>query len=119
MADRRSSLLRLLHPGPYDKPRNALIGIALLVLGAYGFGLWHAAGHITPELRDATAAGGRVRVAVHLGFAPEQYNLLFLQSQGKLARFDSSTVYLTDVTTSGVETIGAQYWVSSVDLWRP
>jgi hypothetical protein len=105
--------------GPYARPLSSVALMLVIVLGAQVFGWWHARAVVAQDLRAQIEQAGRANVAVHLGFAPEQYNLLFLQGQGRLAQFNGATVYLRDVNAAEVDAIGSQYWVTRVDRWQP
>ena len=101
----------------WARPLAATTALLLLLILWQVYGFLHAWWVVDQQVWQEESSRGSADVVVTMSFPPEQFNLLFLEQNGTLAKFDTRHTYLTGVSAEQVRTIGAQYWVDSVDLW--
>jgi len=95
-------------------------GVLLLVLIAWGPGLY---GRLTAGERldpSLSQAAGPVNVEVTMSFTPQGFHLQTLQQQGVFAgRIGEHTVRLFNVSPASLRTLSGMYWISSIRPAQP
>jgi hypothetical protein len=71
---------------------------------------------ILPEAAVAQAAKGPVNIEVRTGFAPEAFNVKYLQRFANAVSIDGHTALLFGVRPDGLRAIAALPWIDSIKL---
>lgn len=96
------------------RPIQALIVIAVLALVWQSYLSIRGPGIVTPELAAEVAQAQPLTVTVTLGFPPEQFHTLFLQSYGHVVGTEADTVTLRDVRPESVGMLERVYWIQGL-----
>lgn len=91
-----------------------LVGVAVIAAAWQVFLTVRAASLVSPEVRAEAQTSPSLRVDVVLGFPPEQFHTLFLQSYGRISGVDGTTIHLRDVRPESVDLLARIYWVQEI-----
>lgn len=69
---------------------------------------------VDPALAAEAQTSPSLTVDVVLGFPPEQFHTLYLQSYGRISGVDGHTLHLRDVRPESVGMLGRIYWIQQV-----
>jgi hypothetical protein len=93
---------------------KVLVAVAVIVIGWQVFLTVRAGSVVSPEVTAEAQTSGSLRVDVVLGFPPEQFHTLFLQSYGRISGVEGNTVRLRDVRPESVGLLARIYWVQQI-----
>lgn len=96
---------------------RAIAVVLVLALAWHVFLLLQAPGKVGDELSTAVEAGEPLRVSVLLGFPPERFHTLELQSYGHVMSVQGSRINLRSVRPESVDALARIYWVDEVELY--
>ncbi len=98
---------------------RAVVVTAFLLLAWGSFSLWESwrGAQKLPSAMLAGARGGRIHLAVTLGFPPETFHMMIFQAMGRLIEVRGSTAYLMDVRVEDARELAREYWVKSITPW--
>ena len=69
---------------------------------------------IADEVATEAQSSPSLSVDVVLGFPPEQFHTLYLQSYGRISGVDGNTLHLRDVRPESVGLLARIYWVQGI-----
>jgi hypothetical protein len=93
---------------------KVLVAVGVLVVGWQIFLTVRAGSVVSPEVAVEAQTSSSLRVDVVLGFPPEQFHTLFLQSYGRISGVEGNTVRLRDVRPESVDLLARIYWVQQI-----
>jgi hypothetical protein len=89
--------------------------ILALVIAWQIFLTVRAVGRVDPALEAQVSEGEPVRVTVVVGFEPERFHTLFLQSYGRVVGVSDNEVSLRDVRPESVAQLARVYWIERIE----
>jgi hypothetical protein len=93
---------------------TVLVAVAIIVAGWQVFLTVRAGSVVSPEVAAEAQSSSSLRVDVVLGFPPEQFHTLFLQSYGRISGVDGDTVRLRDVRPESIGMLARIYWIQQI-----
>ena len=94
--------------------------VASLLIAAVLWGGWEAfvavraPRRIDPDLAQALAAQPQAKIAVTLGFAPEEFHVRLFQTYGVVSGVRGTTVVLDRVKSEDVRRLARYYWIRRI-----
>ena len=96
--------------------------VASLLVAAVLWGGWEAfialtaPRRIDPDLAQALTREPQAKIAVTLGFAPEEFHIRLFQTYGVVSGVRGTTVWLDRVQSDDVRRLARYYWVRRISL---
>ncbi len=88
---------------------------AALLWGAWeAFIAFSAPRRLDPDLAQALARQPQARIAVTLGFAPEEFHVRLFQTYGVVSGVRGTTVVLDRVKSEDVRRLARYYWIRRI-----
>ena len=94
--------------------------VASLLVAAIVWGGWEAfislsaPRRIDPDLAQALAGQPQAKIAVTLGFAPEEFHVRLFQTYGVVSGVRGTTVVLDRVKSEDVRRLARYYWIKRI-----
>lgn len=91
-----------------------IVAVAVLAGGWQLYLTVRAGSVVSPDVVAEAQTSSSLRVDVVLGFPPEQFHTLFLQSYGRISGVEDNTVRLRDVRPESVGMLARIYWIQQI-----
>jgi len=91
-----------------------IVAVAVLAGGWQLYLTVRAGSVVSPDVVAEAQISSSLRVDVVLGFPPEQFHTLFLQSYGRISGVEGNTVRLRDVRPESVGMLARIYWIQQI-----
>ena len=92
----------------------ALLVAAVLWAGWEAFIALSAPRRIDPDLARVLARQPQAKIAVTLGFAPEEFHVRLFQTYGVVSGVRGTTVMLDRVKSEDVQRLARHYWIKRI-----
>jgi len=92
----------------------SLLVVAIVWIGWEAFIALSAPRRIDPDLAQALARQPQAKIAVTLGFAPEEFHVRLFQTYGVVSGVRGTTVVLDRVKSEDVRRLARYYWIKRI-----
>ncbi|MCR2815014.1 hypothetical protein [Microbacterium jiangjiandongii] len=93
---------------------KVVVAVAAVVLAWQTYLSVRAVSVIDEAVAVETRTSPSLTLDVVLGFPPEQFHTLYLQSYGRISGVDGDTLHLRDVRPESVGMLARIYWVQQI-----
>ena len=93
---------------------KVIVAVAVVVLAWQVYLTVRTGSVVAAEVASEARTSSSLTVDVVLGFPPEQFHTLYLQSYGRISGVDGDTLHLRDVRPESVDMLARIYWVQQL-----
>ncbi|NEE02927.1 hypothetical protein [Phytoactinopolyspora halotolerans] len=93
---------------------RTLIGLIVLIVGYQVWLTASAGGKIADGVTDEPDRRGQYSIDVELGFPPERFHILEMQSYGRIRGTTENVIHLNGVMEDEIDAIARKYWVEEI-----
>lgn len=93
---------------------KVVIAIVVMVIAWQVYLSVRAGSVVAADVASAAQTSPSLTIDVVLGFPPEQFHTLHLQSYGRITGVDGNTLHLRDVRPESINLLARIYWVQEI-----